>query len=205
MATGGYDPPIPPSGNSDRENGKKKAYPLKLLNRFNNVSTSSTQPSTPTSIARSVPPPLAVPGLTPTPPSIPPSLEVVAFTASPQQVATNQWRSPSPHVGSNPTTPTNISPTPPTGDGVPHSSSAANFEDVSNNRPIIKPIGGGFYPTKTTSKAFTTTIKGQFDEPWVTWGQIPQTRRDIFFERFKAFTFYRQDFSAKEKLLGFSN
>ncbi|XP_022638549.1 proline-rich receptor-like protein kinase PERK2 [Vigna radiata var. radiata] len=143
MATGGCDPPIPPSGNSDKEKGKKKAYPVKLMSRFNNVSSSSSQPSTPTSTTRSVPPPLAIPGLTPIAPFIPPSLEVPAFTPSPQQRGADQWRSPSPHVDSNPTTPTNIAPTPPTGDGVPHSSSTGNSEDVSNNRPIITPIGGG--------------------------------------------------------------
>ncbi|XP_014492686.1 proline-rich receptor-like protein kinase PERK1 [Vigna radiata var. radiata] len=169
MATGGCDPPIPPSGNSDKEKGKKKAYPVKLMSRFNNVSSSSSQPSTPTSTstARSVPPPLAIPGLTPIAPFIPPSLEVPAFTPSPQRGA-DQWRSPSPHVGSNPTTPTNIAPTPTTGDGVPHSSSAGNVEDVSNHHSIITPIEGGFYPTKTASKAITATIKGQFDEPWLT-------------------------------------
>ncbi|KOM26731.1 hypothetical protein LR48_Vigan308s000100 [Vigna angularis] len=199
MASDGCDPPIPPLAKSDKEKGKKKSYMVKLLNRFNNVNASSSQPSTPTSTstARFVPPPLQVPGLTPTPPSIPPSLEVPAVTPSPQQFAVDQWRSPSPHVGSNattpsphvgsnPTTPTNMPSPPPIGDNPPHSSSAANdFEDVSNNRPIITPIGGGFYPTKTTSKAITATIKQQFDEPWVTWGQIPQTQRDAFFEHFK--------------------
>ncbi|WVZ13965.1 hypothetical protein V8G54_011531 [Vigna mungo] len=168
MATG---PPIPPSRNSNKEKGKKKAYPMKLLSLFNNVSGSSSQPSTPSpnSTARSVPPPLQVPGLTPTPPSIPPSLQVPAFTPSPQEFAADQWRSSSPHVASNLTTPTNIASTPPAADGLPHSSSAANFEDVSNNRPIITLVGGGFYPTKTASKAVTATIKGQFNESWLTW------------------------------------
>ncbi|KOM58257.1 hypothetical protein LR48_Vigan11g129100 [Vigna angularis] len=187
---------VPSSAKSDKEKGKKKSYMVKLLNRFNNVNASSSQPSTPTSTttARFVPPPLQVPGLTPTLLSIPPSLEVPAFTPSPQQFATDQWRSasphvgsnpttPSPHVSSNPTTPTNMPSPPPIGDNPLNSSSAANdFEDVSNNRPTITPIGGGFYPTKTTSKAITATIKQQFDEPW---GQIPQTQRDVFFERFK--------------------
>ncbi|WVY98419.1 hypothetical protein V8G54_030570 [Vigna mungo] len=137
MATGGCEPLLPPSRNSNKEKGKKKAYPIKLFSLFNNVSGSSSQPSTPSpnSTARSVPPPLQVPGLTPTPPSIPPSF--------PQEVATDQWRSPSPHVGSNPTTPTNIASTPPTADGLAHSSVAANFEDVSNNHPIITPVEGG--------------------------------------------------------------
>ncbi|KOM52514.1 hypothetical protein LR48_Vigan09g117300 [Vigna angularis] len=156
MASDGSDPPIPPLAKSDKEKGKKKSYMVKLLNRFNNVNASSSQPSTPTSTstARFVPPPLQVPGLTPTSPSISPSLEVPAFTPR---------------------------------DNPPHSSSAANdFEDVSNNCPIITPIGGGFYPTKTASKAIIATIKQQFDEPWVRWGQIPKTQIDVFFERFKS-------------------
>ncbi|KOM44018.1 hypothetical protein LR48_Vigan05g162300 [Vigna angularis] len=148
MASDGCDPPIPPLAKSDKEKGKKKSYMVKLLNRFNNVNASSSQPYTPTStsIARFVPPPLQVTGLTPTAPSIPPSLEVPAFTPSPQQFAADQWTLPSPHVGSNPTTPTNMPSPPPIGDNPPHSSSAANdFEDVSNNRPIITPIGGGVH------------------------------------------------------------
>ncbi|KOM43167.1 hypothetical protein LR48_Vigan05g077100 [Vigna angularis] len=43
-----------------------------------------------------------------------------------------------------------------------------------------------FYPTKTASKAITATIKQQFDEPWLTWGSIPKSTRDVFFERFKS-------------------
>ncbi|XP_052723840.1 uncharacterized protein LOC108321902 [Vigna angularis] len=89
---------------------------------------------------------------------------------------------------------------PPIGDNPPHSSSAANdFEDVSNNRPIITPIGGGFYPTKTASKAITATIKQQFDEPWVTWGNIPQTQRDVFFERFRRKVSWRSNHEEKVK------
>ncbi|KOM57574.1 hypothetical protein LR48_Vigan11g060700 [Vigna angularis] len=98
MASDGCDLPIPPLAKSDKEKGKKKSYMVKLLNRFHNVNASSSQPSTPTSTSttRFVPPPLQVPGLTPT------------------------------------------------RDNPLHSSSAANdFEDVSNNRPIITPIGGG--------------------------------------------------------------
>ncbi|XP_052731962.1 uncharacterized protein LOC128196132 [Vigna angularis] len=202
MASDGCDPPIPPSAISEKEKGKKKSYMVKLLNRFNNVNASSSQPSTPTSTstARFVPPPLQVPGLTPTPPPIPPSLEVPPLTPSSQQFAADQWRSPSPHVGSNPTTPTNMPSPSPIGDNPPRSSSAANdFEDVSNNRPIITPIGGGFYPTKTASKAITATIKAQFDEPWVTWGQIPQTRRDVFFERFRRKVSWRSNHEEKVK------
>ncbi|KOM34677.1 hypothetical protein LR48_Vigan02g082700 [Vigna angularis] len=174
MASGGCDPPIPPSGKSDKEKGKKKSYMVKLLTRFNNVNASSSQPSTPTSTSTtsSVPPPLQVLGLTPTPPSSPPSLEVPAFTPSPQQFDADQWRSPFPMLALTQQLP-------------PPISAANDFEDVSNNRPIITPVGGGFYPTKTTSKAIVATIKQQFDEPWVTWGQIPQTQRDVFFERFK--------------------
>ncbi|XP_047148209.1 uncharacterized protein LOC124820541 [Vigna umbellata] len=92
----------------------------------------------------------------------------------------------SPNVGSNPSTPTNIAPSPGTDDANPHSSSAANYvEECSNSRPMITPVGGGFYPTKTASKAITATIKQQFDEPWLTWGSIPKSTRDVFFERFK--------------------
>ncbi|BAT92690.1 hypothetical protein VIGAN_07149500 [Vigna angularis var. angularis] len=62
----------------------------------------------------------------------------------------------------------------------------ANYvEECFNSRPMITPVGGGFYPTKTASKAITATIKQQFDEPWLTWGSIPKSTRDVFFERFK--------------------
>ncbi|KOM25619.1 hypothetical protein LR48_Vigan125s000900 [Vigna angularis] len=43
-----------------------------------------------------------------------------------------------------------------------------------------------FYPTKTASKAITAAIKEQCDEPWLTWGAIPKSTRDVFFERFKS-------------------
>ncbi|XP_017431800.1 uncharacterized protein LOC108339169 [Vigna angularis] len=154
--------------------------------------------STPTSTGRSVPPPLVVHGLTPTPhqvptstptsigTSLPPPLQVPGLTPTPYQVPTNRMASLSPNVGSNPLTPTNIAPLPGIEDADPHSSSAANYvEECSNSCPIITPIGGGFYPTKTASKAITATIKQQFDEPWLTWGQIPKSARDVFFDRFK--------------------
>ncbi|KOM46933.1 hypothetical protein LR48_Vigan07g063700 [Vigna angularis] len=125
---------------------------------------------TPTSIGTSLPPPIQVPGLTPTPYQVPP----------------HRMASLSPNVGSNPSTPRNIGPSPGIEDADPHSSSAANYvEECSNSRPMITPVGGGFYPTKTASKAITTTIKEQFDEPWLTWGSIPKSTRDVFFERFK--------------------
>ncbi|KOM34384.1 hypothetical protein LR48_Vigan02g053400 [Vigna angularis] len=161
MASGGCDPPLPPSGKSDNEKGKKKSYVVKLLSRLNNVNVSSTQPSTPTSTftptststGRSVPPPFQVPGFTPTPPFIPPSLEVLAFTPSLEQVVVDQWTSLSPHVGSNPTTPTNIAPSPRTVDAGPHSSSAANeFEDVSHSRPIITPVEEACTPLDPTEE-----------------------------------------------------
>ncbi|KOM54783.1 hypothetical protein LR48_Vigan10g067500 [Vigna angularis] len=93
----------------------------------------------------------------------------------------------SPNVGSNPSTPINIASSPGIEDADPHSSSAANYvEQCSNSRPMITPVGGGFYPTKTASKAITATIKEQFDEPWLTWGSIPKSTRDVFFERVKS-------------------
>ncbi|XP_022641820.1 uncharacterized protein LOC106773017 [Vigna radiata var. radiata] len=42
-----------------------------------------------------------------------------------------------------------------------------------------------FYPSKTASKAITATIKQQFDKPWLTWRQIPNTDKGVFFESFK--------------------
>lgn len=42
-----------------------------------------------------------------------------------------------------------------------------------------------FYPSKTASKAIVATIKQQFDEPWLTWGQILKRNRGVFFKRFK--------------------
>ncbi|XP_047148351.1 pectinesterase inhibitor 10-like [Vigna umbellata] len=128
--------------------------------------------STPTSIGRSIPPSLVVPGLTPTPhqvptstptsigTSLPPPLQVSGLTPTPYQVPTNRMASLSPNVGSNPSTPTNIAPSPGIEDADQYSSSTANYvEKCSNSRPIITPVGGGFYPTKTASNAITTTIK----------------------------------------------
>ncbi|KOM58145.1 hypothetical protein LR48_Vigan11g117900 [Vigna angularis] len=182
MASGGSGPPNPPSGNPDKGKGKKKSYVVKLMTRFNNEIGSTSQPTTPTSTstARSVPPPLVVPAFTPTPHQVPTS------TPTSYQLPPHGMASLSPNIGSNPSTPTNIAPSPGTDDGNPHSSSAANYvEECSNSRPMITPVGGGFYPTKTASKAITATIKQQFDEPWLTWGSIPKSTRDVFFERFK--------------------
>ncbi|XP_052736724.1 uncharacterized protein LOC128197913 [Vigna angularis] len=181
MASGGSGPPNPPSGNPDKGKGKK-SYVVKLMTRFNNEIGSTSQPTTPTSTstARSVPPPLVVPAFTPTPHEVPTS------TPTPYQVPPHGMASLSPNVGSNPSTPTNIAPSPGTDDANPHSNSAANYvEECSNSRPMITPVGGGFYPTKTASKAITATIKQQFDEPWLTWGSIPKSTRDVFFEHFK--------------------
>ncbi|KOM48198.1 hypothetical protein LR48_Vigan07g190200 [Vigna angularis] len=199
MASDPPGPPIPPSGNSDKGKGKK-SYVVKLMTRFNNEIGSTSQPTTrtSTSIGRSVPPPLVVPAFTPTPhqvptstptsigTSLPPPIQVPGLTPTPYQVPPHRMASLSPNVGSNPSTPRNIAPSPGIKDADPHSSSAANYvESCSNSRPMITPVGGGFYPTKTASKAITATIKEQFDEPWLTWGSIPKSTRDVFFERFK--------------------
>ncbi|XP_052723730.1 uncharacterized protein LOC128193692 [Vigna angularis] len=199
MASGPSGPPIPPSGNYDKGKGKK-SYVVKLMTRFNNEIGSTSQPNTPTSTStgRSIPPPLVVPAFTPTPhqvptssptsvgTSLPPPIQVPGLTPTPYQVPPYLQASLSPNVGSNPSTPRNIAPSPGIEDAYPHSSSAANnMEECSNSRPMITPVGGGFYPTKTASKVITATIKEQFDEPWLTWGAIPKSTRDVFFERFK--------------------
>ncbi|XP_017416478.2 uncharacterized protein LOC108327265 [Vigna angularis] len=166
MASGASGPPLPPSGNSDKGKGKK-SYVVKLMTRFNNEIGSTSQPTTPTSTStgRSVPPPLVVPALTPTPNQVPtstptsfgtsrpPPIQVPGLTPTPYQVPPHGMASISPNVGSNPSTPRNIAPSPGIEDADPHSSSAANYvEECSNSRPMITPIGGGFYPTKTASK-----------------------------------------------------
>ncbi|KOM57669.1 hypothetical protein LR48_Vigan11g070200 [Vigna angularis] len=173
MASGPFGPPIPPSGNSDKGKGKK-TYVVKLMTRFNNEIGSTSQPTTPTSTStgRSVPPPLVIPTFTPTPhqvptstptsigTSLPPLIQVPGLTPTPYQVPPHRMASLSPNVGSNPSTPRNIVPSPGIEDADPHSSSAANYvEECSNSRPMITPVGGGFYPTKTASKAITATIK----------------------------------------------
>ncbi|KOM47479.1 hypothetical protein LR48_Vigan07g118300 [Vigna angularis] len=167
MASGPSGPPIPPSGNSDKGKGKK---PYVVIPAFT-PTPHQVPTSSPTSIGTSLPPLIQVPCLTPTPYQVPPYLQA----------------SLSPNVGSNPSTPKNIAASPGIEDADPHSSSAANnMEECSNSRPMITPVGGGFYPTKTASKAITATIKEQFDEPWLTWGAIPKSTRDVFFERFKS-------------------
>ncbi|XP_027922650.1 uncharacterized protein LOC114180539 [Vigna unguiculata] len=102
---------------------------------------------------------------------------------------------PFPRVASNPSTPTtNVAPSTSTHIPGTHSSSAINdmdavndinVEEESNNRPMIRPVGGGFYPSKVASKAITATIKQQFDQPWLTWGTIPKSERGLYFQRFK--------------------
>ncbi|XP_017434573.1 uncharacterized protein LOC108341397 [Vigna angularis] len=199
MELGASGPPLPPSGNSDKGKGKK-CYVVKLMTRFNNEIGSTSQPTTPTSTStgRFVPPPLVVLALTPTPnqvptstptsigTSLPPPIQVPGLTPTPYQVPPHRMTLLSPNVGSNPSTPRNIAPSPGIKDADPHSSSAANYvEECSNSHPMITPIGGGFYPTKTASKAITATIKQQFDESWLTWGSIPKSTRDVFFDRFK--------------------
>ncbi|KOM55328.1 hypothetical protein LR48_Vigan10g122000 [Vigna angularis] len=192
MSSSGFGPPLPPSGKSDKGKGKK-SYVVKLITPFNNEIGSSSQPTTPTSTSTgtSVPSSLQVPGFNPTPhtstpTSLPSPLQGPVLTPTPYQVPTNQMASLSPNVGSNLSTPTNIAPSPGIVDADPHSSSPNNDEEeCSNGRPMITPVGGGFYPTRTASKAITATIKQQFDEPWLTWGQIPKETRDVFFDRFK--------------------
>ncbi|BAT82894.1 hypothetical protein VIGAN_03296600 [Vigna angularis var. angularis] len=92
-------------------------------------------------------------------------------------------------VASNQSTPTtNVTPSPPISIPGTHSSSTVNELDVeedSNHRPMIRPIGAGFYPSKTASKAITATIKQKFDQPWLTWGAIPKRERGLFFQCFK--------------------
>ncbi|KOM25009.1 hypothetical protein LR48_Vigan45s001100 [Vigna angularis] len=192
MASGGSSPPLPPSGKSDKGKGKK-SYVVKLITRFNNEIGSSSQPTTPTSTSTgtSVPSLLQVPNFTPTPhtstpTSLPSPLQGSGLTPTRYQVPTNEMASLSPNVGSNLSTPTNIAPSPGIVDVDPHFSSPNNDEEeCSNSRPMITPVGGGFYPTRTASKAITATIRQRFDEPWLTWGQIPKETRDVFFDRFK--------------------
>ncbi|XP_022637455.1 uncharacterized protein LOC106763790 isoform X1 [Vigna radiata var. radiata] len=92
-------------------------------------------------------------------------------------------------VASNQLTPTtNATPSPPIHIPGTHSSSTVNELDVEedfNHRPTIRPIGGGFYPSKTASKAITATIKQKFDQPWLTWGAIPKREKGLFFQCFK--------------------
>ncbi|KOM41220.1 hypothetical protein LR48_Vigan04g141800 [Vigna angularis] len=157
MASGPSGPPIPPSGNSDKGKGKK-SYVVKLMTRFNNEIGSTSQPTTPTStsIGRSVPPPLVVPAFNPTPhqvptstptsigTSLPPPIQVPGLTPTPYQVPPHRMASLSPNVGSNPSTPKNIAPSPGIEDADPHSSSVVNYvEECSNSCPMITPVGGG--------------------------------------------------------------
>ncbi|KOM27451.1 hypothetical protein LR48_Vigan406s026100 [Vigna angularis] len=178
------------------------------MTRFNKEIGSSNQPTTPTSTStgRSVPPPLQVPGLTPTPhqvptstptsigTSLPPPLQVSGLTPTPYQVPTDQMASLSPIVVSNPSTPTNIAPSPGIVDQLPQILHHHLVQWMQIHIPVQPPmtwknvptvVQWFFYPTKTASKAITATIKQQFDEPWLTWGQIPKTVRDVFFDRFK--------------------
>ncbi|KOM50027.1 hypothetical protein LR48_Vigan08g085400 [Vigna angularis] len=87
MASGVSGPPIPPSGNSDKGKGKK-SYVMKLMTRFNNEIGSTSQPTTPTSTStgRSVPPPLVVPALTPTPHQVPTSTPTSIGTSLPPPI-----------------------------------------------------------------------------------------------------------------------
>ncbi|XP_068466396.1 uncharacterized protein [Phaseolus vulgaris] len=182
MSSGGSDQPSP----SNNQKKGKRNYVIKLLSRLNNQNPSSSQPNTliPSSVHGSTPP---VPDATQ---STPPVQDAIAST-------------PSPRVGSNASTPPDITPSPYTNLGGTHSASAANnLEDEvlsAGDRPLIQPIGGGFYPSKIASKAITATIKQQFGEPWPTWGAIPKGERDIFFQRFKRKVTWRAEDEEKVK------
>jgi len=156
MSSGGSGRPLPSSGHGNKGKGKK-TYVVKLLSRINNINPPSTQPTTPTSTstARSTPPALDVAGLTPTPPPIVGS-SGQATHVGPSNVllqADQCTSSPSPRVASNPSTPTtNVAPSSSTHIPGTHSSSAVNdmdavndinVEEESNNRPMIRPVGGG--------------------------------------------------------------
>ncbi|KOM40867.1 hypothetical protein LR48_Vigan04g106500 [Vigna angularis] len=173
MTLGGFGPPLPPSAKPDKGK-RKKSYVVKLMTRFNNEIGSSSQSSTHTSTStgRFFPPPLQAPDLSPTPHQVPtstPLIQVPGLTPTPYQGPPHRMASLFPNVGSNPSTPINIAPSRGTKDADPHSSLAANdVEECLNTRPMITPVGGGFYPSKTASKEITTTIKQQFDEPWIT-------------------------------------
>lgn len=126
MSSGGSDQP---SLSNNQKKGKKN-YVIKLLSRFNNQNPSSSQPNTPisSSVHGSIPP------VADATQSTPPVQDAIAST-------------PSPHVGSNTSTPPDITPSPYTNLGGTHSASAANNLEnevlSAGDRPLIQPIGGG--------------------------------------------------------------
>ena len=124
MSSGGSDQPSP----SNNQKKGEKNYVIKLLSRFNNQNPSSSQPNTPISSS--------VYG------SIPPVADATQSTPLVQDVIAS---TPSPRVGSNASTPPDITPSPYTNFGGTHSASAANnLEDEvlsAGDHPLIQPIG----------------------------------------------------------------
>jgi len=109
---------------SPSNNQKREKNVIKLLSRFNNQNSSSSQPNTPisSSVHGSTPP------VADATQSTPPVQDAIAST-------------PSPRVGSNASTPPDITPSPYTNLGGMHSASAANnLEDEVfsvGDRPLI--------------------------------------------------------------------
>jgi len=125
MSSRGFDQPSP-SNNQKKE----KNYVIKLLSRFNNQSPSSNEPNTPI--------PSSTHG------STPPVADATQSTSPVQDVIAS---TPSPRVGSNASTPLDITPSLYTNLGGTHSVSLANNLEgevlSAGDRPLIQLIGGG--------------------------------------------------------------
>ncbi|XP_020208856.1 uncharacterized protein LOC109793794 isoform X3 [Cajanus cajan] len=175
MSSGGCDPPRPPSpsGNKGKQVMKgTKRYEIKVLSRRDNFTSSITSP-----VVASRPSPFPVIGCMSS------SSIAIRSTPSPSSGATST-PSPSPGATSTPSPSPNAIGTPNV--NPPPTSEDLNEEDPPlDDLPLIKPTRNGFLPSKTASTAITRTIKQQYHSPWVTWGEIPQADKDIFFQRFK--------------------
>ncbi|KAL2344486.1 hypothetical protein Fmac_005771 [Flemingia macrophylla] len=52
---------------------------------------------------------------------------------------------------------------------------------------IIEPCNDEFYPRRVASKAITKTIKQWYVQPWLSWGEMSDEEKYVFFQRFKDF------------------
>ncbi|KAL6505414.1 hypothetical protein OROHE_022793 [Orobanche hederae] len=63
-------------------------------------------------------------------------------------------------------------------------------EDLED-RPTIFTVGGRFPDSRVTSD-IVVTIKGNFEGAWATWRKVPQEMRDLYWDKFKRYTWLSQ-------------
>ncbi|XP_073225422.1 uncharacterized protein [Cicer arietinum] len=57
-------------------------------------------------------------------------------------------------------------------------------ETAPDGRPLIHPDGRGWLPCRVASRALTSVITSQYSDPYPSWGAIPPTMVECWFEKF---------------------